>query len=73
MLDWIPVGDSTRIVAMAYDELTEVIYVRFPGGVEWFYANAPRHLWEEFSSPGTSKGQYIHRVLDHHPNGRYAG
>jgi hypothetical protein len=27
--------------------------------------------WEEFSQPGRSKGQYIHQVLNHRPNGRH--
>lgn len=70
MIDWIPVHDSERIVAMAYDEAGEMILVRFPNGVEWFYGASPRSTWEEFSSPATSKGRYIHDVLNHRPNGR---
>jgi len=73
MVEWISVSGSSRIVAEAYDEEAERIYVRFPDGVEWWYAACPRSVWEEFTAPGQSRGQYIHRVLDHKPNGRHAG
>ncbi len=73
MIEWIPVSSSTRIVAEAYDPETERIYVRFPNGVEWWYAACPPHVWEEFTAPGQSRGQYIHRNLNHKPNGRHAG
>jgi len=35
------VAGSSRIVAEAYDPEAETIYVRFPDGVEWFYAACP--------------------------------
>lgn len=70
MIKWIPVHDSSRIVAMAYDSSIDTIYVRFPNGIEWWYSNCPASVWEKFSAPGTSKGRFIHEVLDHHPNGR---
>jgi len=73
MIEWISVSGSIRIVAEAYDPDTETIYVRFPNGVEWWYAACPPHVWEEFSSPGQSRGQYIARVLNFKPNGRHAG
>lgn len=69
-MDWTPV-DSSRIAAIAYDPNSETIYVRFKDDIEWFYAGCPQHIWEEFCSPATSKGRYIHDVLDHHPNGRF--
>lgn len=69
MVDWIPVTGSDRIVAMAYDEEREAIYVRFHDGVEWFYDACPPSVWAEFTAPGQSKGKYIARVLDHKPNG----
>jgi len=72
MINWITVYDSSRIVAMAYDSNSETIYVRFPNGVEWWYGNCPKSVWEEFSLPGTSKGKYIHQVLDKHPNGKHS-
>lgn len=72
ILDWTPVSDSTRIVAKAYDAETETIYVRFPNGTEWYYANCPLFTWEEFCSAGTSMGTYIAQVLNHRPNGRHA-
>lgn len=71
-LEWRPV-DSTRIVAEAYDPETETIYVRFPDGVEWCYEACPADIWEAFTAPGQSRGQFIHNVLDHKPNHRYAG
>lgn len=71
MLTWTPVADSTRVVAIAYDPDIETIYVQFPNGVEWYYANCPPIVWEEFSAPGTSKGQYISQILNHHPHGRH--
>ncbi len=72
MLEWTPV-DSTRIVAEAYDAETETIYVRFPNGVEWRYEACPPFVWEEFTAPGQSRGQYIAHVLNNKPNGRYSG
>ena len=73
MIEWIPVEGSSRIVAEAYDAESETIYVRFPEGVEWCYSGCPPHIWEEFTAPGQSRGQYIHRVLNHRPNCRHAG
>lgn len=73
MVEWIAVTGSTRIIAEAYDLDTETIYVRFPVGVEWWYSGCPPHVWQEFTAPGQSRGQYIHRVLNFKPNGQYAG
>jgi hypothetical protein len=73
MIEWIAVSGSTRIVAEAYDGDAETIYVRFPDGVEWFYAACPPNVWEEFTALGQSRGQYISRVLNFKPNGRYGG
>jgi hypothetical protein len=71
MTDWIDVTDSTRIIAMAYDQANEAILVRFPTGVEWQYLGCPTHVWAEFSAPATSKGVYINTILNHHTNSRY--
>lgn len=73
MFEWISVSGSSRIVAEAYDPEAERIYVRFPNGIEWWYAACPRDIWEEFTSPGQSRGKYINQVLDYKPNGRHAG
>jgi hypothetical protein len=73
MIEWIPVSSSTRIVAEAYDPETETIYVRFPDDVEWYYAACLPHVWEEFTAPGQSRGQYIKRVLNFKPHGRHSG
>jgi len=71
-IEWIEVTDSERIVAMAYDEEEEAILVRFKKDeVEWCYEGCPPHVWEEFSDPGQSKGQYIHQVLNHKSHRRY--
>lgn len=72
-MEWRPVTGSTRIVAEAYDQQTETIYVRFPDGVEWKYEACPAEVWEEFTRPGQSRGQYISRVLNHKPHGRHSG
>jgi len=73
MIEWIPVSGSTRIVAEAYDPQTETIYVRFPNGVEWEYSLCPPDVWAQFTAPGQSRGDYIHRFLNYKPNRRYAG
>ena len=73
MIEWIPVTGSSRIVAEAYEPETERIYVRFPDGVEWWYAACPPNVWDEFTAPGQSRGEYIGRVLDHKPHGRHGG
>lgn len=73
MIEWMPVAGSARVVADAYDPETERILVEFPTGIRWWYGNCPLQVWEEFNAPGTSKGQYISMVLNHHPNGRYDG
>ncbi|WP_122759328.1 KTSC domain-containing protein [Pseudomonas viridiflava] len=72
MTEWIAVFGSTRIVAEKYDADSETIYVRFPNGVEWWYSACPPHLWEAFTAPGQSRGQFIHMTLNHKPNGRNA-
>ena len=73
MIEWLPVSGSTRIVAEAYDPSTETICVRFPNGKEWWYSACSPQVWAEFRAPGQSRGQYIHRVLNHKPHGPYAG
>ena len=72
MIEWIPVLNSTRIVAEAFEASAETIYVRFPNGVEWWYSACPEQVWLEFTAPGQSKGKYIAQVLNHKPNGRHA-
>jgi hypothetical protein len=72
VLEWTPVA-STRITAAAYDAEAEVIYVEFPNGRRWWYAACEKPTWDEFINPATSKGSYIHNVLDSHPNGQYDG
>ena len=72
MLNWQEVTGSKRIVAEAYDPDAETIFVRFPGGKEWWYSACPPHIWEEFTRPGQGRGEYIHQVLNYKPNGRYA-
>ena len=73
MIGWRPVAGSTRIVAEAYIAETETILVRFPSGVEWAYSACPPNVWAEFTAPGQSRGQYIARVLNAKPHGRWQG
>lgn len=73
ILNWIPVAGSTWVEAIAYEADSETIYVRFHEGAEWWYGSCPQHVWEEFSSPNSSKGQFINQVLKSHPNGRHVG
>ena len=73
MIEWIPVQGSSRIVAEAYNPETETILIRFPDGTEWSYSACPPAVWEEFTAPSQSRGQYIAQVLDAKPNGRWSG
>jgi hypothetical protein len=73
MIEWIPVQGSSRIVAEGYDPETETILVQFPDGTEWYYSACSLAVWEEFTAPSQSRGQYISQVLDAKPNGRWAG
>jgi hypothetical protein len=73
VISWTAVDGSTRIVAEAYDPEAEAILVRFPNGVEWAYTACPPMVWEEFTAAGQSRGQYIARVLNAKPNGRWNG
>jgi hypothetical protein len=73
MTAWQPVTGSSRIVAAAYLPEADTILVRFPDGVEWAYSACPPSVWQEFTAPGQSQGQYIATVLDHKPNGRWSG
>lgn len=73
MIDWIPVDGSSRIIAEAYEPQTETILVRFPDGTEWSYSACSQAVWEEFTAPSQSRGQYIAQVLDAKPNGRWNG
>ena len=72
-IEWIAVTGSSRIVAEAYDQGTETIYVRFHDGVEWRYSACTPEIWEEFTAQGQSRGKYINRVLNNKPHGRHGG
>jgi hypothetical protein len=73
MIEWLPVVDSERIVAEAFLPDQETILVRFPDGVEWSYSACSATVWGEFTAPTQSRGEFIARVLDAKPNGRWAG
>lgn len=73
MPDWRHVTGSTRIVAEAYNEEEEKIYVRFHDGAEWVYEDCPMSVWEDFTAPGQSRGKFINEVLDHKPHGEFFG
>ena len=64
-----PVYDSTRLVAMAFNDEAQMIYVRFPEGIEWWYGECSSFHWEQFQL-APSKGRYVREELDHHPNGQ---
>lgn len=70
-VEWIPVHNSSRIVAEAYLPETETIIVRFSNGTEWQYQACPRWEWEAFTAPGQSRGKYIAEHLDNKPNSRW--
>ena len=69
MIEWIECTDSSRVTAIAYDNDSERILVRFPDGMEWQYHGCPPLVWDEFTSPHTSKGTFIHEHLNQHQNG----
>lgn len=73
MIEWIPVTNSKRIIAEAYNPAAETIYVRFPNGVEWWYSACHPQVWAEFTAPGQSRGEYIRETLDAKPSGRFGG
>ncbi len=71
-INWIDVTDSERVVAVAYDQAQETIFVRFKKDeVEWWYGSCLPHIREQFTIPAVSKGRFIREVLDNHPNGRF--
>ena len=73
MIEWMPVSGSSRIVAEAYVPETETIVVRFHDGVEWAYSACPPNVWEAFTAPGQSRGEFIAQILNAKPNGRWSG
>jgi hypothetical protein len=73
MIKWQPVAGSDRIIAEAYVPETETILVRFPDGKEYYYSACPTAVWDEFTAPGQSRGQYIAAELNAKPRGPWAG
>ncbi len=69
MLDWQPTS-SSWVIAEAYDAEAENIYVRFDDGTEWCYEACPPDVWEAFTAPGQSRGQFVNQVLKYKPGGR---
>jgi hypothetical protein len=72
MFEWRPVA-SGAITAEGYDAETEMIYLRFKDGKEYWYSACPQQVWDEFTAHGQSRGQYLNQVLRAKPNGRHAG
>ena len=70
MIEWIAVEGSSWVAAEAYVVEEEAILVRFTDGGAWKYLACPPHIWAEFTAPGQSRGQYIHRVLKAKPGGK---
>lgn len=73
MIEWQPVPASSRIVAEAFLAELETILVRFPNGKEWAYSACSQEVWEQFTAPGQSRGEYIAAVLNAKPHGPWAG
>lgn len=73
IIEWSDVDGSRRIVAEAFMPDTETILVRFPDGVEWAYSACSLAVWEEFTAPSQSRGQYIAQILNAKPNGQWNG
>lgn len=63
-INWVDVPDSKRVVAVAYVSDQEMICVRFPNGKEWCYEACTQEEFDAFCALGTSKGLYIHNVLN---------
>ncbi|WP_220015747.1 KTSC domain-containing protein [Clavibacter michiganensis] len=68
-MDWVDIPDSSWVAAIAYDATVETIYVRFNDNHLHMYLDCPEEIWAEFSSPETSKGGYIHSVLNQRSHG----
>jgi hypothetical protein len=69
MLEWIE-RDSSFIEAIAYEAETEVIYLRFDGGVEWAYEYCSAEEWEQLNDLEQSAGKFFHSVLKAKPQHR---
>lgn len=67
-MQMLPVS-SSRITHMGYDDESATVYVRFTDGTPWRYVHVPPTVWRAFVS-SSSKGRFIHDVLDRYRNGR---
>lgn len=67
MPNWIPVTDSSRIVAAAYDSQSQAIHVIFLDGAQYCYEECSQSIWSQFTAPGVSKGAFINSELNKHP------
>ncbi|WP_342417169.1 KTSC domain-containing protein [Paenibacillus sp. FSL R10-2782] len=56
-MNWVPVT-SSNLDAVAYDENTSTLYVRFNHGGEYAYANVPQSEYTGLLSAG-SHGKYF--------------
>lgn len=65
-LRWIEM-DSSAVDRAAFDMEAETIYVRFKSGATYRYYQCPQQVWEEFTTPGQSAGQYVNHTLRHKP------
>ena len=73
MIEWQPVAGSSRIVAEAFVAELKTIRVRFPNGKEWACSACSQAVWEQFTAPGQSRGEFIAEVLNAKPHGPWAG
>ena len=70
MIEWKSTA-SSWVVAEAYSADEETIFVKFKDGACWAYQACPLSVWEEFTAPAQSRGQYINNVLKFKPGGKY--
>lgn len=59
--NWIDVY-SSNIERIAYDEKQKELLVAFNKGIEYFYVNVPKKLYEEMLN-SSSKGKYLNEKI----------
>jgi hypothetical protein len=59
-------GSSSRVMRMRYDHGNSQVHVNFVDGTPWVYEDVPYTVYEMFLT-SSSKGRFIHDVLDRYP------
>lgn len=60
-MQWVPLS-SSNLSAVAYDDASSTLYIRFHHGGTYAYASVPRTLYDGLLAAG-SKGQYFHTYI----------